>query len=91
LHNRRELDGIFTALEKANLVVMDCHAASTDLFIDYFTEIDLSAVLSELGAVLTLVMPVNHESDSRLLFPCAKLPPLAWHKRFKTSSRHSPA
>src|SRR5271169_1428092 len=24
LNNRRELDGIFTALEKANLVVMDC-------------------------------------------------------------------
>ena len=64
LNNRRELDGIFAALEKANLVVMDCRAASTDLFIDYFTEIDLSAVLSELGAVLTLVMPVNHESDS---------------------------
>ena len=64
LNNRRELDGIFAALEKANLVVMDCRAASTDLFIDYFTEINLSAVLSELGAVLTLVMPVNHESDS---------------------------
>jgi CobQ/CobB/MinD/ParA nucleotide binding domain len=64
LNNRRELDGIFAALEKANLVVMDCRAASTDLFIDYFTEIDLSAVLSELGAALTLVMPVNHESDS---------------------------
>jgi len=64
LNNRRELDGIFTPLEKGNLVVMDCRAASTDLFIDYFTEIDLSAVLSELGAALTLVMPVNHESDS---------------------------
>ena len=64
LDNRRELDGIFSALEKSNLVVMDCRAASTDLFIDYFAEIDLSAVLSELGATLTLVMPVNHESDS---------------------------
>ncbi|MGI8966183.1 MAG: hypothetical protein ACR2H1_08880, partial [Limisphaerales bacterium] len=64
LDNRRELDGIFAALEKSNLVVMDCRAASTDLFIDYFAEIDLSAVLSELGATLTLVMPVNHESDS---------------------------
>jgi hypothetical protein len=64
LNIRRELDGIFAALEKANLVVMDCRAASTDLFIDYFTEIDLSAVLSELGTALTLVMPVNHESDS---------------------------
>src|SRR6266700_2954035 len=63
LNNRRELDGIFSALEKANLVVMDCRAASTDLFIDYFTEIDLPAVLSAMGATLTLVMPVNHESD----------------------------
>lgn len=64
LSNRRELDGIFASVEKVNLVVMDCRAASTDLFIDYFAEIDLSAVLSELGAALTLVMPVNHESDS---------------------------
>ena len=64
LNNRRELDGIFSALEKANLVVMDCRAASTDLFIDYFSEIDLPAVLSAMGATLTLVMPVNHESDS---------------------------
>ena len=64
LDNRRELDGIFTALEKANLVVMDCRAASTDLFIEYFAEIDLPAVLSAIGAALTLVMPVNHEADS---------------------------
>jgi len=64
LDHRRELDGIFDALEKANLVVMDCRAASTELFIDYFAEIDLSAVLSTMGAVLTLIMPVNHESDS---------------------------
>ncbi len=64
LDNRRELDGIFAALDKANLVVMDCRAASTDLFIEYFAEIDLSAVLSAMGAALTLVMPVNHEADS---------------------------
>jgi cellulose biosynthesis protein BcsQ len=64
LGNRRELDGIFTSLEQANLVVMDCRAASTDLFIDYFTEIDLATVLNALGAALTLVMPVNHEADS---------------------------
>lgn len=64
LGNRRELDGLFTALEKANLVVMDCRAASTDLFIEYFAEIDLPAVLTAIGAALTLVMPVNHEADS---------------------------
>ena len=64
LNNRRELDGIFTALEKANLVVMDCRAASTDLFIDYFAEIDLPAVFAAFGTALMFVMPVNHESDS---------------------------
>ncbi len=64
LNNRRELDGIFGAVEKANLVVVDCRAASTDLFLDYFDEIDLSAVMSALSASLTLVMPVNHELDS---------------------------
>lgn len=64
LANRRELDRIFAALEKTNLVVVDCRAASTDLFLDYFTEIGLSAVLSTLAASLTLIMPVNHELDS---------------------------
>ena len=64
LEKRRELDGVFGALEKASLVVMDCRAASTDLFIDYFDEIDLPAMLSALDTSLTLVMPVNHESDS---------------------------
>src|SRR6185437_12700348 len=64
LDNRRELDSIFSALEKSNLVVMDCRAASTDLFIEYFAEIDLPTVLTAMGAALTLVMPVNHESDS---------------------------
>jgi cellulose biosynthesis protein BcsQ len=64
LDNRREIDGISTALEKADLVVVDCCTASTELFIDYFTEIDLPAVLSAMGAALTLIMPVNHEADS---------------------------
>lgn len=64
LGNRREMDAIFTALEKANLVVVDCRAASTDLFLDYFAEVDLTAVLKAFGAALTLVMPVNHELDS---------------------------
>ena len=64
LENRRELDNIFTALEKSNLVVVDCRAASTELFLDYFTEVDLPTVLKALGAALTLVMPVNHELDS---------------------------
>jgi MinD superfamily P-loop ATPase len=64
LDNHRELDGIFSALDKTHLVVVDCRAASTDLFLDYFKEIDLPAVLSALDVALTLVMPVNHELDS---------------------------
>jgi len=64
LSSRRELDGIFAAVEKSNLVVVDCRAASTDLFLDYFAEIDLAAVLTTLNVGLTLVMPVNHELDS---------------------------
>jgi cellulose biosynthesis protein BcsQ len=75
LDNRRELDGIFTALEKASLVIMDCRAASTDLFIDYFAEIDLPAVLSAMGAALTLVMPVTtrrtRSPSSALCWPAA--------------------
>jgi CobQ/CobB/MinD/ParA nucleotide binding domain len=64
LGNRRELDGIFAALEKNDLVIVDCRAASTDLFLDYFGEIDHAAILAAIGAQLTLVMPVNHEMDS---------------------------
>lgn len=64
LDSPRELDQIFGALEQANLVVVDCRAASTDLFINYFTEIGLSTVLAAFGAKLTLIVPVNHESDS---------------------------
>jgi hypothetical protein len=64
LADRRGLDGVFNLLEKSNLVAMDCRAASTDLFTDFFEAIDLSTVLSGMGAALTLVMPVNHEADS---------------------------
>ena len=64
LSDRRGLDAIFAALEKSNLVVVDCRAASTDLFIDFFNSIDLSAVLSAMGVALTFIMPVNHEADS---------------------------
>jgi len=62
--NQRELDSIFRSLERANLVVVDCRAASSELFLDYFSEVEAPAVLKALGAVLTLVMPVNHELDS---------------------------
>ena len=60
----REIDRLFTLLESAGLLIVDCRAASTDLFLDYFAEINLREVLSTLDARLTLVTPVNHEADS---------------------------
>ena len=60
----RRLDGVFDGLTKANLAVVDGRAASSDLVLDYFGEIGLPGVLAELGASLTLAIPINHESDS---------------------------
>jgi len=60
----RSLDEMFRALERAELVVVDCRAASTDVFLKYFAAIDVASVLRLLDARLTLLMPVNHEADS---------------------------
>ncbi|MGH7989662.1 MAG: hypothetical protein ACREDS_05620, partial [Limisphaerales bacterium] len=60
----RGLDAMIYALEKADLVVVDCRAASTEVFFNYFDEIGLPTMLKDLSAALTLVMPVNQESDS---------------------------
>ena len=60
----RSLDDMFRALERADLVIVDCRAASTDVFLRYFAAIDIAAVLRALDARLTLLMPVNHEADS---------------------------
>jgi len=60
----RALDAMFRAFEKADLVVVDCRAASTEVFFDYFDEINLQATLQTLSAALTLIMPVNQEADS---------------------------
>jgi cellulose biosynthesis protein BcsQ len=59
-----EIDAVFTTLDKANLVVMDCRAASTDIFLDYFDEVKIFDLLKSMGASLNLIMPVNHETDS---------------------------
>ena len=64
LENRREIDAVFTTAEKCDLLVIDCRAASTDLFIDFFDEVGLAEVLRTLDARLTVVCPVNHEADS---------------------------
>jgi hypothetical protein len=59
-----EIDRLFALLESAELLVVDCRAASTNLFLDYFVEINLHEVLCTLDARMTLVSPVNHEVDS---------------------------
>ncbi len=60
----RSLDEMFRSLERTELVVLDCRAASTDVFLKYFATIDVASVLRLLDARLTLLMPVNHEADS---------------------------
>jgi hypothetical protein len=64
LERRREIDRVFTACETADLLVIDCRAASTDLFIDFFEEVGLPEVLQLLDAELTIICPINHEADS---------------------------
>jgi cellulose biosynthesis protein BcsQ len=64
LSHLRGLDAMIRALEKSDLVVVDCRAASSDAFFNYFDEIDLQSTLKDLSAALTLIMPINQEADS---------------------------
>ena len=64
LSHPRGLDAMIHALENAGLVIVDCRAASTDAFFNYFDEIDLPSTLKDLSAALTLIMPINQEADS---------------------------
>jgi hypothetical protein len=64
LANARELDELVVAVETMPLVVMDCRAASTDLFLAYFAELAVFDVLTSMNAVLTVVSPINHDLDS---------------------------
>ena len=64
LEHRREIDQMFTAAETSDLLVVDCRAASTDLFLDFFADVGLPEVLGSLNARLTIICPVNHEADS---------------------------
>ena len=59
-----EIDSVFATLDKTDLVIMDCRAASTDIFLDYFEEVRIFDMLKSVGASLNLIMPVNHETDS---------------------------
>ena len=64
LEEATDIDAIFDQLNKNNLMVMDCRAASTDIFLNYFEEVQIFDLLKEVGASLNLILPVNHESDS---------------------------
>jgi CobQ/CobB/MinD/ParA family nucleotide binding protein len=64
IEDEQGIDSIFPALEKAPLVVVDCRAASTDIFLDYFAEVKVFDILREMDARLTVISPVNHEADS---------------------------
>jgi hypothetical protein len=64
LAHPRGLDVMIRALEKTDLVVVDCRAASSEVFFNYFDEIDLRSMLNELSAAVTLIMPINQEADS---------------------------
>ncbi len=45
LAQSRSLVEMFRALERTDLVVMDCRTASTDVFLRYFLAIDIATVL----------------------------------------------
>jgi len=64
LADPRGLDPMIQALEANRLVVVDCRAASTDLFLNFFASTDLTNLLAGLDTVLTLAMPVGSELDS---------------------------
>ena len=56
LEKRREIDRMFITAETTDLLVIDCRAASTDLFIDFFDEMGLAEVLQRASnARLTVV------------------------------------
>ena len=59
-----EIDKMTFALADSDIVVVDCRAASTRIFLNYFEETQLPTVLENLGARLTIACPVNHELDS---------------------------
>ena len=52
--NVQEIDLLFSSLEQSPLVIVDCRAASTDIFLDYFAEIRAFEILEMLDASLTI-------------------------------------
>ncbi|HEU6448277.1 MAG TPA: hypothetical protein VFV23_07565 [Verrucomicrobiae bacterium] len=64
LTTKSAVDPIFNELKEQSLVVVDCRAASTDIFIRYFAKYEVFDVLKELDVALTIVLPVNNDPDS---------------------------
>lgn len=64
INQPRGMDDLFGSMETAGMVVADCRAASTDLFLQYAAELQLFDLLGSLDAALTVVSPVNHDLDS---------------------------
>jgi tRNA uridine 5-carbamoylmethylation protein Kti12 len=64
IEDEQGIDLIFPALEKAPLVVVDCRAASTDIFLNYFAEVKVFDILRAMDTRLTVISPINHEADS---------------------------
>jgi hypothetical protein len=63
VNDTQEIDNMVRALEKSDVVVVDCRAASTQIFLNYFKDMQLPEVLESLKARLTIACPVNHELD----------------------------
>jgi len=59
-----EIDKMVEALKDNDVVAVDCRAASTRIFLDYFKQTTLPHVLENLKARMTIACPVNHELDS---------------------------
>jgi CobQ/CobB/MinD/ParA nucleotide binding domain len=60
----KHIDGIFEALQKQRLIIVDGRAASTDYLLEYFAEIVLTDTLRMFNAELTLILPIHSEADS---------------------------
>lgn len=64
LDKPKEIAVLFIHIERTDLIVVDCRAASSDLIIEYFNEVEMFDLLRASDASLTVVSPINHESDS---------------------------
>jgi CobQ/CobB/MinD/ParA family nucleotide binding protein len=57
-------DPVFVELNKHSLVVVDCRAASTDLFVSYFAKLEILDVFEKMNTFLTIIFPIGNDPDS---------------------------